>query len=209
MSNNLLHVQNSVGAAKLQANDAILNDQQHQDRSQPNQAIVVGGGPVGLASALILAHQGFNVSVFESSTAQEMKQFDPSKAYLYNVNKRGQAFTTMFPMVHEKLVQRSISSNDAVFVMAPADMTKNITKGNLPTSNDVSYWIPRHEMSLLLWEAVDEHNQIRLEKKKKNDDDESIGMIHFEQGIKCMYYSNNWFIFVDCLCCKLDSLFSL
>ena len=52
--------------------------------------IVVGGGPVGLATALMLHKKAYNVTVLEQSQgATAVATYDPTKSYLYNVNPRG------------------------------------------------------------------------------------------------------------------------
>ena len=154
-----------------------INAQESEEREK---AIVVGGGPVGLASAIMLANHGYDVSVFEATPTEEIRAFNPALAYLYNVNSRGQVFTKMFPKIHEKLVERAIDSTQIRFMLAPADATKTITYPNMPTvGSEISYWIPRHEMTLLLWDAVDEHNNSR-------DPNSHVGTIDFEQGVSCV-----------------------
>ncbi|GFH56427.1 hypothetical protein CTEN210_12903 [Chaetoceros tenuissimus] len=154
---------------------------------EKDEAIVIGGGPVGLASALTLAKAGYQVSVYEATPAEEMKIFNPAVAYLYNVNVRGQVFTKQFPFVHDELLKRSVASNETGSMIAPADTVKNITISGprtapVGTNDDISYWIPRHEMNLLLWEAIDDYN---LKKK------EGEGYISFQQGMKCINVSSS------------------
>jgi len=153
---------------------------------QYEKAVVVGGGPVGLASAIMLANRGYDVSVFEATSSEEIRTFNPALAYLYNVNGRGQVLTKMFPNIHEKLVKRSVASSKTGFMMAPADVTKEITYSKVPTlgGNIESYWIARHEMTVLLWDAVDEHNT-------STEHNDKIGKIEYEQGVSCVSVSPN------------------
>lgn len=150
----------------------------------PNQrAIVVGAGPVGIAASLVLASKhGYDVTLLESSpeTSSQTK-YDPTKAFLYNVNARGQTLTKMFPSMHEKLVQRGVESrgfSDATFTIVPADPEKPIPKKvkmdkSFELKDDENkmksvtksekaaapgYWIPRHEMVGLMVECIEEHN---------------------------------------------------
>jgi len=144
------------------------------------RAIVVGGGPVGLSAALILANRGYDVSLFEATSAKEIKIFNPALAYLYNINERGQVFTKMFPNIHKMLVERSVASDDTGYIVAPADIKKELqTPKRVPTMGAKSYWIPRHTLTTLLWDAVDEHNESR-------DDNSRIGRIDYEQGVNCV-----------------------
>ena len=73
------------------------------------KAIIIGGGPVGLATALTLADEPhcYDVSVFEAAAPEE---YDPTKAYLYNVNFRGQRFTRRYASLQKRLCQEGIPS---------------------------------------------------------------------------------------------------
>ncbi|KAL7479473.1 hypothetical protein ACHAW6_005199 [Cyclotella cf. meneghiniana] len=149
------------------------------------RAIVVGAGPVGIAASLILASRhGYDVTLLESSPETSIQtKYDPTKAFLYNVNARGQTLTKMFPNMHDKLVQRSVESKgfaDATITVVPADPKAPIPKSSkleksfemrndqdkqavkaMPKSEKaagVGYWIPRHEMVGLMVECIDEHN---------------------------------------------------
>ncbi|KAL3799590.1 hypothetical protein HJC23_008717 [Cyclotella cryptica] len=150
------------------------------------RAIVVGAGPVGIAASLVLASRhGYDVTLLESSPETSIQtKYDPTKAFLYNVNARGQTLTKMFPNLHDKLVKRSVESKgfaDATITVVPADPNLPIPKsskleksfemrnnenneaGNaMPKSEKavgVGYWIPRHEMVGLMVECIDEHNE--------------------------------------------------
>jgi len=128
-------------------------------------AIVIGGGPVGLASALMLANppHSYNVTVYEASnreTTQSRCLFDPALAYLYNVNARGQTFTKAFPFIHENLIERSVAASQTRFVLSPANINDDLINRPVPAfSNDESFWIPRHEMVNLLQDAIDRQNK--------------------------------------------------
>jgi len=65
------------------------------------QAVIVGGGPVGLAAALTLSNSPhcYNFIVLEKTSGQEsVARYDPSRAYLYNVNALGQEWLMAFRM---------------------------------------------------------------------------------------------------------------
>jgi len=92
--------------------------------------------------------------------------------------------TKMFPNIHKMLVERSVASIDTGYIVAPADIKKEIQSPKLPIMRN-SYWIPRHTLTALLWDAVDEHNESR-------DDNSLIGRVDYEQGVNCVsiYPSN-------------------
>ena len=72
-------------------------------------AVVVGGGPSGLASARVLADRGFDVTVLERRS--EPSPYEPQRAYLYLIDGRGQQFTDMAGITHElSLPENSVPS---------------------------------------------------------------------------------------------------
>jgi len=62
------------------------------------QAVVVGAGPAGLATALMLQQKhDYQVTILESSKSKsDFLSFDPSRAYFYNINGKGQKLTKLF-----------------------------------------------------------------------------------------------------------------
>lgn len=132
------------------------------------KAIVVGGGPVGLATAITLSNPPhcMNVTLFEQSTPSA---YDPTKAYLYMVNGRGQTWTQRFPRVQELLVERGSRTAGGMgnFCIVPADPNEEIpTPKPITQSNDAekvvnkeSYWIPRHTMTQLLQDVIVEQQE--------------------------------------------------
>ena len=133
------------------------------------KAIVVGGGPVGLAAALTLSNPPhcMDVTLFEQATPSE---YDPTKAYLYNVNLRGQTWTQRFPTVQQRLEDRGSGAGAgfANFVIVPADpkeeipQPKELGASALKMTNR-SYWIPRHTMTSLLEETIRDEQANRSE----------------------------------------------
>lgn len=134
------------------------------DGADVRRAIIVGGGPAGLATALTLASQPHNyqVSVIESSALETSGSFDASKAYLYNINLRGRAFTDKFSSVHDRLMERSVVQQSMFFksfaVVSADPETKIEAKamGQIDGKGigKLSFWLPRHEMVKILQEAV-------------------------------------------------------
>ena len=146
------------------------------NESQQKRAIVVGGGPVGLATALTLSNppHSYNVIVLEQ-TAQEtgVKEYDPTKAYLYQVNQRGQVWTQRFPSVQRRLVERgsAVGSGMGNFIIVPGDPSVPIPEAGDTASQPEakggtgaqSYWVPRHVTVQLLEDAIEEQEESRKE----------------------------------------------
>ncbi|KAL7570692.1 hypothetical protein ACA910_017816 [Epithemia clementina (nom. ined.)] len=70
--------------------------------------VVVGGGPVGLAAALTLSNlpHSYNVTVLEQSSLEAgVHHYDPTRAYLYQINPRGLEWVQDFPSVTQQLLE--------------------------------------------------------------------------------------------------------
>ena len=180
------------------------NDSEQMTR---DKAIVVGGGPVGLAAALMLSNapHNYDVTVYEASTKEDYQEFDPAKAYLYLLNERGQVFTKQYPKLHQTVRDYSVPSTTG-FVRVPADPKDPVPEPKVFTANptnkkkakDVSegdpgqigneiaeepgYWIQRHLFSNLLLEAVEEQEKERS--SSKNESQQGSITCHF--GTKCL-----------------------
>lgn len=141
-------------------------------------AIVIGGGPVGIATALTLADAPhfYDVKLFETSVPTK---YDPTRAYLYNINNRGLKLVKRFKFLEDRLKEKGVCSTGVPqIVKIPADKTKPIPQGEDITavSSNVneddlkaSYWIPRHTMTEILYETVQAWNKERIDQKGKID----------------------------------------
>ena len=174
------------------------------------RAIVVGGGPVGLAAALVLADppHSYDVTVFESTSGDvSSNEYDATRAFLYNVNARGQVLTKAIPEVQRRLEDMGVPGFGRGFVEVPADPTEAVKEPltvvpGIPTKGDVdddgndedsapaktpSYWIPRHDMTRLMYEVIQE----REEGRHVNSGDDrggggGGGSISYIEGKKCV-----------------------
>ena len=106
-------------------------------------AVVVGGGPSGLASACVLAKRGFQVTVLEQRA--EPSPYEPQKAYLYLIDGRGQQFTDLCGLTDQLAApDLSVSStNYTVTRLMPDGERVEAVPPILETNNKPSYWIPR------------------------------------------------------------------
>ena len=118
-------------------------------------AVIVGGGPAGLASAHILAKRGFDVTLLERRAAPSI--YEPQRAYLYLVDGRGQTFTDAAGLTDALASpELSVSSdNYTVTRLMPDGERVNAVPPILEPLGDKrpSYWIPRQKLCGMVHEA--------------------------------------------------------
>ena len=121
------------------------------------EAVIVGGGPAGLASAWILANRGFEVTLLERRT--EPNPYEPQRAYLYLVDGRGQQFTDFAGITDDLSAPAfSVSSLNYTVTRCLPDGERVEAKPPILEGNDdgrrPSYWIPRSAFLGLLTRAL-------------------------------------------------------
>jgi len=118
-------------------------------------AVVVGGGPSGLASARVLADRGFDVTVLERRS--EPSPYEPQRAYLYLIDGRGQQFTDMAGITHElSLPENSVPSTNYTVTrcMPEGERVEAVPPILDPAMKRPSYWIPRAAFLSLLHRSL-------------------------------------------------------
>jgi len=119
----------------------------------------------------------YDVDIYEQTPKEDLCNFNPAIAYMYNVNARGQRFTKLFSNLQGKLLRDGLAASDTSLVIADGDPTTKITIKKSPIMNkSESYWIPRHKMVNLLQEGIKEHN---------TSNDANCGKIEIHSGFTC------------------------
>jgi len=134
-----------AGAGPPQLNDVQLRAHPTQlGTASAASAVVVGGGPSGLATAYVLAKRGFHVTILERRA--EPNPYEPQRAYLYLVDGRGQAFTDAAGLTAE-LASPAISVSSLNYtvtrIMPEGDRVEAVPPILDPSSTRPSYWISR------------------------------------------------------------------
>jgi 2-polyprenyl-6-methoxyphenol hydroxylase-like FAD-dependent oxidoreductase len=156
--------------------------------TRTKDCVIVGGGPVGLAAARTLAQSPhyYKVTVLEQTAAgrSSVRQYDPTRSYLYNINRRGLTWFNLPGNEYalHQLEERGYAPTEgeaSVICRIPADpkapilppkaiqvanvasvsgRKNNSTAAATTATFGGSYWIPRHETVDLLMLACEEQN---------------------------------------------------
>ncbi len=125
--------------------------------------VIIGGGPAGLATALMLAKRGWtNITVLEKRPSADY--YEPDKSFNYLIDGRGQKMTDFLGLT-EELSKISVPNNKFQLTTIEADGSKKTSK--LPiidSERKPSYWLPRKTFLKLLYEEIERnwHARIRV-----------------------------------------------
>jgi kynurenine 3-monooxygenase len=131
---------------------------QKQSNNFSQNVLIVGGGPAGLATAIMLAKRGWtNITVLEQRATVDY--YEPDKSFNYQIDGRGQKFTDFLGLT-DQLSKISVPSTEFYLTQIKANGSSKTSK--LPTVNPnrkTAYWLPRKAFVLLLYEEINRHWQ--------------------------------------------------
>jgi kynurenine 3-monooxygenase len=130
------------------------------DRAGDN-ALIVGGGPAGLATALVLAKRGWtDITVLEQRITSDY--YEPDKSFNYLIDGRGQDLTDLLGLT-EELSQISVPSTEFYLTQVKADGSSKTSKVPVVDPNrKAAYWIPRRAFVSLLDNEVQRNWQGKI-----------------------------------------------
>ncbi|QSJ15912.1 FAD-dependent monooxygenase [Nostoc sp. UHCC 0702] len=118
--------------------------------------LIVGGGPAGLATALMLAKRGWtNITILEKRAAADY--YEPDKSFNYLIDGRGQKFTDMLG-ISDHLAEIGVSNTEFYLTRIKPDGSRKTAK--LPTINPnrkTAYWMPRRAFVFMLYQEIVRH----------------------------------------------------
>lgn len=121
-------------------------------------AIVIGGGPTGLATALMLAKSGWtNITVLEKRRAADF--YEPDKSFLYLIDGRGQKFTDLLGIT-EQLSKLGVPNPEVTFTVIQSNGSRKTSKLPIIDPNrKTAYWLTRRAFVLLLYQEIERNWQ--------------------------------------------------
>ncbi|AFY33088.1 NAD(P)/FAD-dependent oxidoreductase [Calothrix sp. PCC 7507] len=131
----------------------------HTQKSQTaKNVLIVGGGPAGLATALMLAKRGWkNITVLEQRVAADY--YEPDKSFNYLIDGRGQKLID-FLGLSDELSKISVPSQKFYLTFIPANGSrKTLDLPIIDPNRKTAYWLPRKAFVLLLYQEIERNWQ--------------------------------------------------
>ncbi|MDJ0600797.1 MAG: NAD(P)/FAD-dependent oxidoreductase [Crocosphaera sp.] len=120
--------------------------------------VIIGGGPTGLGTALMLAKRGWKeITVVEKRPTADY--YEPDKSFNYQIDGRGQKSTDLLNIT-DKLADLSVASTDFYLTLIKPDGTRKTTK--LPIidpERKTAYWLPRYSFVQLFYQEIKQYWQ--------------------------------------------------
>ncbi len=122
-------------------------------KSLTANVLIVGGGPAGLATALMLAKRGWkNITVLEQRPAADY--YEPDKSFNYLIDGRGQKLTD-FLGITDQLVKISVPTTEFYLTTIKPNGNRKTFKLPMVDSNrKTAYWISRKAFVLFLYQEI-------------------------------------------------------
>ncbi|MEH2117337.1 FAD-dependent oxidoreductase [Nostoc sp.] len=128
------------------------------NHSYKKNVVIMGGGPAGLGTALMLAKRGWkDITVIEKRPSADY--YEPDKSFSYQIDGRGQKLTDLLEIT-AKLADLSVANTEFYLTLIQKDGTRKTTK--LPITDSkrkTAYWLPRASFVELLYQEIHQHWQ--------------------------------------------------
>jgi kynurenine 3-monooxygenase len=163
---------------------------ENQDECQ--NVLIVGGGPAGLATALMLAIRGWrNITVLEKRPSADY--YEPDKSFNYLIDGRGQKLTDFLGLTPQ-LSEISVPNTEFYLTRIKPNGSRKTFKVPMVNPNrKTAYWLPRKEFVLLLHQEIQKNWQeritvlfnaecVRIDRKKNQPEEENLEIVAQVEG---------------------------
>lgn len=157
-------------------------------------AVIVGGGPAGMATGLMLQQRGWSTTIIEKRP--EFLSEDESKSYSYFLDGRGRKMTDMLNISHQ-IAEHAITNHQfkTVTMFLPNNERKPIKLPPNPSTGQIDkYWIPRPKFMQILQNCISQsNNKLKEISSSRFNDDNNNGIskvpIQMIFGAECTHFS--------------------
>ncbi|MGF1674521.1 MAG: FAD-dependent oxidoreductase [Rivularia sp. (in: cyanobacteria)] len=128
------------------------------NKTSDQPVLIVGGGPSGFATALMLAKRGWkNIKVLEKRPSADY--YEPDKSFNYLIDGRGQKFTD-YLKITDNLLKNGVASTDFYLTKITADGNSKTSKLSIvDPEQKAAYWITRKTFVNLLYQEIENNWQ--------------------------------------------------
>ena len=133
---------------------ASVRQQLIQTPSSRRNVLIVGGGPAGLAAALMLAKRGWTeITVLEKRATADY--YEPGKSFNYLIDSRGQQFTDLLSLTEQLSTVGVPVTEFSITSIQPNSSRKTLKRSfNAPKP---AYWMFRKTFLQLLYQEIEQH----------------------------------------------------
>lgn len=130
--------------------------------SMQKTVFVSGGGPCGLAAALLFHQRGWQ-RIVVAEKAASASTFDKNKGFNYLIDARGQKLLRHLGIA-DKLQTYGVENDRNIMTMVMSDGSQKVFKSPFwDPLRDSAFWSRRENLQILLHEAIQERNDGRIE----------------------------------------------
>ncbi|MGB5593909.1 MAG: NAD(P)/FAD-dependent oxidoreductase [Crocosphaera sp.] len=131
------------------------------NKKQLKDVVIIGGGPAGMSTALMLAKRGYaHITIIEKRPSADF--YEPDKSFNYMIDGRGQKLTDLLDIT-EKLAQISVPSTDFLVTKINAKGERKTVKLPIIDPNrKTAYWLQRREFVNLLYQEIKQNWQKQI-----------------------------------------------
>lgn len=123
--------------------------------SARSNVLIVGGGPTGFATALMLAQRGWTkITVLEQRSSAE--DYEPDKSFNYLIDGRGQKLTDLLGLTDAVSKLGVPNTEFHITRIQPNGKRKTSKLAIVDAKRKTAYWIPRRALTQLLYETIEQ-----------------------------------------------------
>ncbi|MBV9387867.1 MAG: FAD-dependent monooxygenase [Chroococcidiopsidaceae cyanobacterium CP_BM_ER_R8_30] len=120
--------------------------------------LIIGGGPAGLATALMLAKRGWtDITILEKRAAADY--YEPDKSFNYLIDGRGQKLTDFLGLTYQILEIGVPSTEFYLTKIKPNGSRKTLKIPLVDPNRKTAYWVTRRAFVLLLYQEIERNWQ--------------------------------------------------